>query len=285
MAGIDAHTPLSHWPELMALERTARRAATPCGSGDLIWRRWGDGPAVVLLHGGHGAWNHWLRTIPALSRRFTLWVPDLPGMGDSAMPPAPLTIEHIAQILADGLERLVPARQTLRLVGFSFGATVAGYMLACCGARVERLVLMGSTAGAPVNPASSRMIAWRDAADSGKRRDIHRHNLGTLMFGNPGNIDELAIDLHSHNAERTRLRSRPLHRASDLYAQLGKTPPRRLAALWGAEDALLKGFDAERSRALRAIDPAAEIVIVPGAGHWLQYESAEAANAALAHLL
>ena len=34
----------------------AERVETPCGDGTLVWRRWGSGPPLVLLHGGYGSW-------------------------------------------------------------------------------------------------------------------------------------------------------------------------------------------------------------------------------------
>ena len=42
---------------------------------------------TVLLHGGSGSWNHWVRNIDALlaSGRQVI-APDLPGFGDSARP-------------------------------------------------------------------------------------------------------------------------------------------------------------------------------------------------------
>src|SRR3546814_2920540 len=68
------------------IESLARRRTTPCGSGHMVWRLWGDGPPLVLLHGGHGSWTHWLRNIPVLAEHFTTIVPDLPGYGDSDLP-------------------------------------------------------------------------------------------------------------------------------------------------------------------------------------------------------
>jgi pimeloyl-ACP methyl ester carboxylesterase len=44
----------------------------------------GAGRPLVLVHGGHGSWLHWVRNIEALSAKRTLWIPDLPGYGDSS---------------------------------------------------------------------------------------------------------------------------------------------------------------------------------------------------------
>jgi pimeloyl-ACP methyl ester carboxylesterase len=54
------------------------------------WRRFGTDttqPPLVLLHGGHGSWMHWLRNAEALSAGRTLWLPDMPGFNDSDAPP------------------------------------------------------------------------------------------------------------------------------------------------------------------------------------------------------
>ena len=54
----------------------------------LTWRVWGSQNIykrpVVLLHGGFGAWNHWIRNIPLLEKDFNVLAVDLPGCGDSS---------------------------------------------------------------------------------------------------------------------------------------------------------------------------------------------------------
>jgi len=77
--------------QVLALEQQARRETTPCGAGDMVWHTWGtprDGvPPLVLLHGGSGSWTHWVRNIADLvDAGRELWIPDLPGFGDSASP-------------------------------------------------------------------------------------------------------------------------------------------------------------------------------------------------------
>jgi pimeloyl-ACP methyl ester carboxylesterase len=72
---------------LDALLSRCHEIRTPCGDGHLVWRVWGGAapelPALVLLHGGFGAWNHWVRTIAALEPYYRVIAPDLPGCGDS----------------------------------------------------------------------------------------------------------------------------------------------------------------------------------------------------------
>src|SRR5262245_36091801 len=86
-----------------ALNRAARKVTTRCGAGVMVWRLWGSGEPLVLLHGGYGSWTHWIRAIPELSRHYELWVPDLPGLGASALPPEPWTPASSAAAIVAGL--------------------------------------------------------------------------------------------------------------------------------------------------------------------------------------
>src|SRR5713101_4198486 len=82
----------------------ADRIETPCGDGTMVWRCWGGGPPLVLLHGGYGSWMHWIRNVPPLSRQFRVIAPDLPGLGESAIPPEPWTAAGLAAIIGEGLD-------------------------------------------------------------------------------------------------------------------------------------------------------------------------------------
>src|SRR5579871_606784 len=101
------------------LDARAERFETPCGSGSLVWRRWGAGPPLVLMHGGQGAWSHWIRNIDALAAERAVWAVDLPGSGDSADAPEE-THEGISDVLAQGLRQLFGERLPVDVVGFSF---------------------------------------------------------------------------------------------------------------------------------------------------------------------
>ncbi len=48
----------------------------------------GQGPVVVFGHGWPASWYEWRKVMPRLSDRFTCVAFDMPGLGDSAPPPA-----------------------------------------------------------------------------------------------------------------------------------------------------------------------------------------------------
>src|SRR5258708_35072386 len=85
---------------IAALDRTSTRRTTPNGAGEVVWRVWGKGTPLVLLHGGTGSWMHWVRNIEELAGDFMLLVPDIPGSGESGNPPAPVSAESIWAALA-----------------------------------------------------------------------------------------------------------------------------------------------------------------------------------------
>ena len=74
---------------------------------------------------------------------FRVLVPDLPGFGDSDMPSEPHTAEMLADLVASGLDAVLPSSMELDLAGFSFGGIIAGLAAARLRGRVRNLVLLG----------------------------------------------------------------------------------------------------------------------------------------------
>jgi 2-hydroxy-6-oxonona-2,4-dienedioate hydrolase len=267
-----------------ALNRAARKRATPCGDGTMVWRVWGAGEPLVLLHGGYGSWTHWIRTIPELSQHYELWVPDMPGLGSSAMPPQPWTPGSIAGVIADGLSEIFLPQVGLRLVGFSFGGHIATLTAARLGRRVRDLTLVGVAALGLKSEPRAPFAKERTGMSWAERAQVHRHNLEILMFADPANIDALAVYLQTENVRRARFQSRPFA-ASDEIARtlLHVTAP--LKTVWGTRDTIARPSVQARLDVLRRHHPELEARLIEGAGHWVMYEAPDAFRDALLDLL
>jgi pimeloyl-ACP methyl ester carboxylesterase len=267
-----------------ALDGAATRHETPCGAGRMVWRSWGAGPPVVLLHGGHGAWSHWIRAIPIVAQHYAVLVPDMPGFGESASAPEPYTAESLAQILLGGIDAVLGADARFAVVGFSFGGVVGGALAKLAGDRTTRLVLVGSGGlGAP-RGKMRELRNWRLIRDPAARREAHRENLSILMLHAPSRIDDLAVHLQALNTPRTRIKSRPISLTDSLRRSLEQvTAP--VAAIWGDQDATAKGHFVEREQLLKQVKPGAEFALIPGAGHWVQYEAPEEFTETLLRIL
>jgi pimeloyl-ACP methyl ester carboxylesterase len=268
---------------LDTLESQARRCTSQAtAQAQVAWHSWGEGDPLVMLHGGAGSWMHWVRNIEALSRGRELWLPDLPGMGESDLPREGLDADSIAPILLNGLSTLLRGR-SFDLVGFSFGSLVAGYMASLAPEKVTRLVLTGGTGmGLHVGPRHD-LKPLRGVTDAREREQILRHNLGAIMISDPTHIDALAIAVQDRSAQKDRVRGRKLAR-SDAMLKLAPTWKCPARGIWGHDDNT-------RARSPGAFDAAVarlglkEKHVLPDAGHWVQFEQAEQYNALLARIL
>jgi len=260
---------------------------TPCGDGHLLWRSWGapEQPVVVLLHGGFGAWNHWVRNIPALEADFRVIAPDLPGCGDSNDPPDRPDALSLASILSAGLDLVVHEDTRFDLVGFSFGGLLAGPIAHIQSRRVRSLTIVGTPIlGLTTTGPANALVPVPPDLTPEEAAPIYRGNLEKLMVHDPDAVDDLAMTLHMENMAKNRLRSRGIARrtiAADSLREL----PCRLNFVFGDGDPTLDP-DLEGIRAAAAeLQPDAPFYVFPDTGHWVQYEAAEAFNALLPRLL
>jgi pimeloyl-ACP methyl ester carboxylesterase len=263
-----------------SIEAPSAVRRTPCGDGHMVWHQWGSGPTVVLFHGGHGSWTHWLRNIEAISARHRVLAADLPGLGDSATPPLPHTPDALSDIVVGGLRTLLGPGEQADIVGFSFGGMIGGHTAVKLGAKVRSLTLVGSGGmGLPLR-ARPDMRGWRGVPDPAKREAIHRHNLGVLMFADPARIDALAVHLQTTNTVRGRMNSRRLSGMGTLPGILPqlKAP---LRGIWGELDFSARGRLELYAERLNAMQPGAPFTAIRGAGHWVQFEAAEEFNRVL----
>src|SRR5215472_12675656 len=261
----------------------ARRLETPCGDGSMVWRIWGSGPPLVLLHGGYGSWTHWIRNVLPLSRMFAVAAPDLPGLGDSATPPEPHTAEGLARIIVEGLEAVFPKLTGLHIAGFSFGGVLGGHVASQLGDRVSTFTIVGSNGlGLVRQPTDLRRVS--KGAPEAEALTVARHNLGALMIADPKKIDKLAVYIQAQNEPRGRVKSRRFSRADTLARALPLVRA-RIDGIWGARDATAYPHLEERAYALRSVQPDARFEVIPGAGHWVQYEAAHRFNPLLAKII
>jgi 2-hydroxy-6-oxonona-2,4-dienedioate hydrolase len=267
-----------------ALARTARKVRTPCGDGAMVWRVWGRGEPVVLFHGGSGSWTHWIRNIPVLSQHYELWVADIPGLGDSAMPPKPWIPASVAEVVVAGIDTLFPADIGLRMAGFSFGGQVAGLSAARLGARVRELILIGvASLGLRADPREP-FAKERTGMSAAEIAAVYHQNLAVLMFADSSNIDALAVHLQSENIRLARFRSRPFAPTDELARALASVSA-PLKTIWGTRDIIARSSLETRLAILRRHHPELEVRLIEGAGHWVMYEAADRFNEAFLALL
>jgi pimeloyl-ACP methyl ester carboxylesterase len=100
----------------------------------------GRGPAIILLHGYTQTSRMWRPIIPLLAEKFSVIAPDLPGIGDSAIPKDGLDIKTAA-IRIHALAKSLGVEKA-SVIGHDIGLMVAYAYAAQFPAETDKLVLM-----------------------------------------------------------------------------------------------------------------------------------------------
>jgi 2-hydroxy-6-oxonona-2,4-dienedioate hydrolase len=262
------------------LEAQASRVETPCGDGTMVWRRWGAGPPLVFFHGAAGSWTHWIRQIPDLSADYTLWIPDLPGQGDSAQPNPPNDLEAAANAMLQGLDVILPTGR-FGALAFSAGLVLCAEIAGRLAGRVSLIVGVSPGAVGPTAPLALRSL--RGITDPIEIDAVIRHNLATLMLAGPASIDEVALFIHKENTRRARFFLRYMDQGAPALDRL-RTARTPAAVIWGGLDAARPNIDHYR-QLFNELQPGLPFHVIEGAGHWLMYDASVRCNATIRSLL
>src|ERR1700686_1668557 len=100
----------------------------------------GRGAPLILLHGYAETSRMWLPIMPLLAERFTVIVPDLPGIGDSSIPASGLDMKNAAIRIHELARSLGVTKATV--VGHDIGLMVAYAYAAQFPAETEKLAVL-----------------------------------------------------------------------------------------------------------------------------------------------
>ncbi len=240
-------------------------------------REIGKGPAIVLVHGFPLDGAMWSGVARALSPRFHVFKPDLPGRGNSDAP-APASVEAHADFLEAILNEI---DGPVGLAGFSFGGYVALALMKRRPEKVRALALVDTRASAD------------DDAGKAKRNEtitaVRENGAAPLVESMPAKLLSPESLGRADLVERVRRiisRQKPETIEADLAAMRDRPDSNDLLreiavptlVVVGERDALTPPADSE---AMAAAIPNVRLVVVAGAGHLTPMERPKAVAEAL----
>jgi pimeloyl-ACP methyl ester carboxylesterase len=256
----------------MATANVVRRTTVNVDGQPAVVHVGGRGEGLLLIHGGWGSGTlHWSPVWEALAARFRVVAPELPGLGDTALPGLP-TLEAYARWTAALLDAL--QLEAVWCVGNSFGASLACRFAGDFPEKCRGLVLVDGFA-MPPTPAPLRLLG---------RTALGRRQVQKMLRKNAYHPELLALGLAD-----------PAHAPPELERLVSDASPRQLSTLvpvmiagggrpaplpaplllWGERDRLWR-TDPDSARKLEASWPGSTLVFIERAGHLPQLENPEA---------
>jgi len=129
---------------LMVAQKEREKSKARVRGIEIVYDDLGSGPSVVLLHGYPFSRSMWREQVEELKQTHRVVIPDLRGHGESAVTPAPATMQDMALDVAAIMETLNISRATVG--GLSMGGYVALAFYRLFPLRVRSLVLADTRA-------------------------------------------------------------------------------------------------------------------------------------------
>lgn len=239
-------------------------------------------PVLLFLHGAGGHAEAYVRNLGAHAEHFWTWAIDMLGHGHTDKPGHPLEVTHYVDHLLAVLDAI--GADNAHLSGESLGGWVATRVAVDHPKRVDRLVL-NTAGGSQADPAvMDRVRTLSMAAAEDPTWSTVQARITWLMADKSKGYDDLV-------ATRQRIYREPgfVAAMSDIMALqdpeirarnlIGPTEYGAITAptlvLWTSDDPTA---DVTEGRRIASMIPGARFELMPGCGHWPQYEDAPTFN-------
>jgi pimeloyl-ACP methyl ester carboxylesterase len=238
----------------------------------IAYERQGDGPPLVLVHGGLVDHREWSRQLEGLSDEFAVVAWDAPGCGDSSDPPESFRMPEYADCLAAFIHALGLDRP--HVLGLSWGSTLALELYRRSPEIPRSLVLTGAYAGwagsLSAEEVAERLQGFLDQIEEPPERWVRDYIPTLLTERAPKGMEEELVALMAESRPAG-IRAMILAMAE---ADLRDVLPRihiPTLLLCGEEDVRSPVSVAEE---LHARIPGSTLVVMPDVGHQSNIESA-----------
>ncbi|HUR50708.1 MAG TPA: alpha/beta hydrolase [Mycobacteriales bacterium] len=242
------------------------------------YRERGDGPPLLLLHGGMSESLEWHRQLDVLSDRWRVVAWDAPGCGESDDPPRGWRLEDYARCVVGVCRELGLERP--HVAGLSFGGGLALAVHREAPALTRSLVLLSAYAGwagsLPPEEVAGRLAACLEASVE----PVLPSREDGLAFTGPHPTEDVLDELFAI-AQRARTQA-----VADMGTAFAEADLRPALPTVVAPTLVVVGLEDRRcppavGEAIAAAIPQAQLLAVPGAGHVLHQEAPDAVNAAI----
>jgi pimeloyl-ACP methyl ester carboxylesterase len=285
----DYQGPMQPWPGLAAYARTVHLARS--GLTLHVYDTAGDAPPLLLIHGLADEADTWRHVLAPLSAQYRVIAPDLPGFGRSDTPARAYTLPFYQGIMLELLDALAIQRATL--AGHSLGAMIAQAIALDCPQRVDRLILIGGSLVAGTQKLELGMVLslvpglgeWlynrlrKNPQAAYGSLEPYYGRLSALPQADRDFLFQRVNERVWSDGQRGAFLSTLRNLVRWLPGQQGNLPVRLAnfttptVVLWGEADHI---NPPQNGRALLRLQPAARLVIVPGAGHNIQQDNPQA---------
>ena len=255
----------------------------------LNYKKYGEGPPLVILHGLYGSSDNWHSIARTLSDKYTVFIPDQRNHGRS-----PHSDVHDFEAMKNDLKEFADALKldVFYLMGHSMGGKTAMLFAADFPERIAALIVVD------ISPKS-----YRDEVEFSAETIDHASIIDALKELEIKDADTrkevdkaLSQKIKSTRVRQFLLKNLERDKNGNFYwilnlESLGKNLPRIMEGLPAAKFnngtgisafpvLFIKGeksgyiLDEDYTR-IRQFFPRAHIVTIPGAGHWLHAEEPE----------
>ncbi|MEQ6330754.1 alpha/beta fold hydrolase [Ectopseudomonas chengduensis] len=226
-----------------------------------------SGETLVLLHGFAADKDNWLRFSRHLTKDYRVIALDLPGFGDSDLPPGSYDVGTQAERLADILDAM--GVQQAHLLGNSMGGHIAAIFAARYPDRVRSLALLANAGiDSPHKSELYRLLTGGAPNPLVVKQPQDFDNLLQFIFVEPPYLPE---SLKRYLGERSmakaayyeRVFKQLVERAIPLEPELAKIQAPTLL-LWGKQDRVL---DVSSIEVMQPLLGKPSVVIMDNVGH------------------